>query len=143
MKALSIRQPWTGAVALGWKPVENRSRMISHRGLVLIHAAQQLATDYASVEDTFRAAGREVPSLGMPGESPAWAFGAIVGVVDLTAAHRGCDGSCAPGWAIPGQVHHMLKEPMLLRKPVPCPGRLGVWTPDDFTLNEVKQVWPR
>lgn len=143
MKALSIRQPYAGAVALGWKRVENRTRMIQHRGLLLIHAAQQLVGDYPAVEEVFRAAGREVPPLGMPGESPAWAFGAIIGVVDIHAAHRGCNGSCEPGWAIPGQVHHILRDARPLQKPVPCPGRLGVWTPDDFTLDEVKQVWPR
>ena len=38
MIALSIRQPFAGAVATGWKTVENRSQMFTHRGTFLIHA---------------------------------------------------------------------------------------------------------
>lgn len=141
MKAISIRQPWAGAVALGWKPVENRTRMFSHRGLFLIHSGLHLSTDYPSVEATFAGAGREIPNLGVTGDI-AWAFGAIVGVGDLHGAHRGCDGSCAPGWAQRGQIHHLIRDARPLHRPIPCPGRLGIWTPDADVLDQVKEVWP-
>lgn len=143
MIALSIRQPWAGAVALGWKPVENRGRMLSHRGLFLIHAGQRLAADYQAAEDAFAGHGLSIPAFGMPGESPAWAFGAIVGVAELHAAHRGCDGSCAPGWAQRGQVHHVIRNARPLRRPVPCPGRLFPFTPEPEVLDLVREVWPR
>lgn len=146
MKALSIRQPWAGAVALGWKDVENRTRLTSHRGWLLVHASTQFATPYAAVVGEIeqlanRPAG--VPSSwGMPGASPAWDMGAIVGAVWLRAAHKGCDGSCSR-WAQPGQAHWMLDRPLVLRRPVPCSGRLGLWTPDQDVLDQVKEAWPR
>lgn len=144
MKALSIRQPWAGAVVNGWKPVENRTRMIGHRGLLLVHASQALADDFNDAERTILDhAAQEVPLLGLPGQSPAWALGAVIGVVELRAAHRGCDGSCAPGWAQPGLVHHMVTAVGALTRPVPAPGRLGVWTPDPDVLDQVKEAWPR
>lgn len=144
MIALSIRQPWAGAVALGWKPVENRGRMLSHRGTFLIHAGQRFADDYVGAMATIRAADHDPPEVfGTPGESPAWAFGAIVGVAELHAAHRGCDGSCAPGWAQRGQVHHVIRNARPLRRPVPCPGRLFPFTPEPEVLDLVREVWPR
>ncbi len=142
MKAISIRQPWAGAVALGWKPIENRTRMFSHRGQVLIHAGLNLADNYPMVEATFAGAEREIPNLGITGQT-AWAFGAIIGAADLHSAHRGCDGSCAPGWAQRGQIHHLLRDAVVLRRPIPCPGRLGIWTPDDDVLAQIREVWPR
>ncbi len=143
MKALTIRQPWAGAVALGWKPVENRTRMFSHRGPTLIHAGQQVADDIAGALATIRATDQEIPDFGLPGEAPAWAFGSIVAVADLHSAHRGCDGSCAPGWAQRGLVHHMVRDVQLLTRPVPAPGRLGLWTPDPDVLDAVKEALPR
>jgi hypothetical protein len=143
MIALSIRQPWSGAVALGWKDAENRGQMIQHRGVLLIHAGGNLAADFTDAAATIeQITGQELPSLGSPNESPAWAMGAIVGVVELRSAHRGCDGSCSL-WAQPGRVHHMLTHVGVLRRPVPCPGRLYPWTPDADVLAEVKAVWPR
>jgi len=47
MKALSIRQPWAWLVVNGWKNIENRERRFSHRGPLLIHAAQWMSVaDY-------------------------------------------------------------------------------------------------
>lgn len=144
MKCISIRQPWAGAVALGWKPVENRSQMFSHRGQVLIHTGLQLAEDFTGAERTILdTAGQAVPLLGRLGQPVAWQLGAIIAVGDLYAAHRGCNGSCAPGWAQPGQVHHKLRDVRPLRRAIPCPGRLGVFTPDQDVLDAVKDAWPR
>ncbi|UUW88364.1 hypothetical protein [Pimelobacter simplex] len=142
MKAITIRQPYAGAVALGWKQPENRSRMFSHRGLTLIHAGQRLADNYPMVEATFAGAGRTIPNLGVTGDT-AWAFGAIIAVGDLYAAHRGCDGSCAPGWAQRGQVHHLFRDVRLLARPVPADGQLGLWTPEPNVLAAVEEAMPR
>jgi len=40
MKALSVRQPWTFAIVMGFKPVENRDWTRAHRGPTLIHAGK-------------------------------------------------------------------------------------------------------
>jgi hypothetical protein len=143
MKALSIRQPWSGAVALGWKDVENRGHMIQHRGDVLIHAGGNFASNFTYAADTIRQiTDQELPTFGAPTVSPAWSMGAIVGVATIRAAHRGCDGSCSP-WAEPGLVHHMLVDARPLKRAVPAPGRLYLWTPDRDVLDEVREVWPR
>lgn len=122
MKALSVRQPFAGALALGWKDVENRSRMLSLRGTFLIHAGGQLhswgQTAFDMVEQI---SGEKVPLLGGPGQPPAWTLGAIVGVAELTVAHRGCDASCSR-WAHPGDVHHRVVNARPLRGPRRGPG---------------------
>lgn len=142
MKALTIRQPWAGAVALGWKPVENRSRCFHHRGQLLIHAGTALTADFAEAERLILdQAGQAVPILGSPREPAAWALGAIVGVVDLVDAHR-CDGSCSP-WAQPGLVHHQLANARPLSRPIPATGRLGLWAPTPDVLAAVREVLPR
>ncbi len=41
MKALSIRQPWAWAVAVGVKDVENRDNLRNFRGEFAVHAGQQ------------------------------------------------------------------------------------------------------
>lgn len=40
-RALSIRQPWATMIALGYKPVENRTWATKYRGDLLIHASLQ------------------------------------------------------------------------------------------------------
>lgn len=146
MKALTLRQPWAGAVMMMGKDVENRSQLWTHRGPLLIHAGGHLATA-AEFDDVRRISGQPVPILGLPGGAPAWEMGAIVGVVDLTDAHRASDcdryGGLCSRWAQPGKVHLQLANPRQLRRPVPCPGRQGLWTPSDDVLAEVQEVWPR
>jgi hypothetical protein len=51
--ALTVIQPWTSAIMLGGKDIENRSRHTSHRGPLLIHAGcavDWLAPDHAWTE---------------------------------------------------------------------------------------------
>lgn len=143
MRALSVRQPFAGALALGWKDTENRPRLMSLRGVFLIHAGQQLHSwGQRAFDEVQSLSGQEVPLLGGPGQQPAWELGAIVGVAELTAAHRGCDGSCSP-WAHPAAAHHRVANARPLRRAVPCPGKLHPFTPDPDVLSEVREVWPR
>jgi hypothetical protein len=142
MRALSIRQPWAWAVLRGGKNVENRSRPTQHRGRLLIHAGQQYAgSDAQSTVETL-AHPVQLPVPGLPGGDVALTFGAIIGAVEVTDCHTGCDGTCSP-WAEPGQAHIQVRRPVVLTRPVACPGRLGVFTPDDVTLARVREVWPR
>lgn len=39
MKALSIKQPWATAIAIGVKPVENRSKRTHYRGRIALHTS--------------------------------------------------------------------------------------------------------
>ncbi len=58
MKALSIRQPYAWLVVNGYKDVENRTRPISYRGPILIHAS--LAPISRDEDEYIRACLREV-----------------------------------------------------------------------------------
>lgn len=65
--ALSIRQPWAYAVAMGWKPVENRSWTNMNparrfRGRFAIHASQGMTrAEYEEAADVFASRGFVCP----------------------------------------------------------------------------------
>lgn len=46
MRALSIQEPWAAAIALGRKPIENRTWTTSYRGQLLLHASKTLDLDW-------------------------------------------------------------------------------------------------
>lgn len=137
MRALTIRQPWAGAVLAFGKDVENRKQLWSYRGPLLVHSAHRLA-DADAFTDVERLAGREVPVLGTPRAGVAWEVGAIVGLVDLVSTHRACTGDRCSPWAQPGHVHLRLSNPRTLTRPVPCNGRLGLWEPERRVMDEVR-----
>ncbi|MBS45322.1 MAG: hypothetical protein CMH83_19560 [Nocardioides sp.] len=144
MKAISVRQPWAGAILTLGKDVENRSRTLgSYRGTVAVHASQNPApaTAVATVE---KITGAPVPFYGAPSAGIAWDFGAIIGVVDLVDVHtyRDCadhhGAPCSP-WAERSGVHLQLARPRVLARPVPARGQLGLWTVDDITADIVQR----
>jgi hypothetical protein len=135
LKALSIRQPWAHAVAMGWKPVENRDWRkpnpgLNFRGRVAIHASSGMTQDeYNSARATFAAAGCECP--------PAHELvrGAIIGaatVVDIVKEHD------SPWFFGPRAL--VLADAEMLPEPIPCDGALGFfsWTRADRGLIQSK-----
>lgn len=87
MKAISIRQPWAWLVVNGWKNIENRERRFSHRGPLLIHAAQSMTQpDYEACRIFVDGICAD---LAMP-DIPDLPRGSIVGevvVLDCVASH--------------------------------------------------------
>ena len=142
MKALTLRQPWAGAIFQGTngKDVENRGQLFSHRGVLAIHAGQQLG-DVSAFEDVERILGRRVPTLGTPAAGPTWTLGAVVGLVDLVDAHRfiDCGGSCSPWAQTNAKVHLQLANPRPLTVPVPAYGRQGLSDLPDVVAKQVRQ----
>ncbi|WP_020578906.1 ASCH domain-containing protein [Actinopolymorpha alba] len=135
MRALTVRQPWAWALIHGGKNVENRTWSTGYRGPLAIHAAafptragvyRELLANLCEpeVRDALhrRYAGQGVKLRDV------LTFGAVIGVIDLTDAHpsRGC---CRP-WAhtAPGVIHLVTANPQPVQ-PIPCKGRLGLWTP--------------
>ena len=119
MKALTVRQPWCEAILRHGKDVENRHHAWGHRGLLAVHAGQQMDRD---ATDRLRA---------MLGDRLAMRFplGSIVGVVQVIGSHRTRPGCCTSSWAKPGaRAHILLGNPRPLRELVPCRGTLGLWT---------------
>lgn len=140
MRALTVQQPWATAIMRWGKEVENRTRNLagSYRGPVAIHAG--LREDLAAYDDDLI---REV--LGQYDDG--WILaeqlvtGAIIGVVDLASVHddsdHGRQHSCSP-WAQPNLWHLILERPRALADPVPCRGRLGLWTPAAELVDRIR-----
>jgi hypothetical protein len=77
MKALSIRQPWAWLVVNGWKFIENRAWSMDYRGLLLIHASQNVDRQGINdLENYFCENGEQCPN-------EFYDPGGIVRIVDL------------------------------------------------------------
>lgn len=142
MKAITVRQPWAWAIIHGGKDVENRTRNLagSYRGPLAIHAGARWSDRGAESPLVRRAVwdfyGTESP-LDEPfrsSESPR-VFGAIIGVVDLVDVHLETPRCCTSPWAErvtrydDNPLHHLgVDNPRPLTSPIPCKGRLGLWT---------------
>lgn len=113
--ALSVRQPWAGAIFSIGKDIENRTWSTDYRGRLWIHAS--------------RLADRSRPDLmhAVLDQGPL-VSGAFLGYVDLVDVV--CN-SCSP-WAIPGQLHWVLANPVPLAAPVPAKGQLRLWVPPEL-----------
>lgn len=131
---LTVRQPYASRIVQGTKRIENRTRAIQTRGLILIHAG-------AAVHDRFR--GRPMSHLPM---------GAVIGAVQLVGSHNAdtCRISqrCADiggEYPLAGDppVHHWeLSDPIAFDDSdvVPAKGKLGLWrleTPSDEHLVSI------
>lgn len=115
MKALTIRQPWAGAIVHQTKRVENRSWKLPagmHGARILIHAGAQLD----------RRARIYGPNLGV--------YGAVIGTAVLTGCHYDTGRQpCCSEWAFEDTYHWTLADVVALPEPVPAKGALGFWTP--------------
>lgn len=120
MRALTIRQPWAGAIAHQTKRVENRTWKLppKHEGArILIHAGAQpdkWAVVYGEHLDV---------------------YSAIVAVATVTGCHYSDDGRCCGPWGQENVYHWTLADVITLPEPVLAKGALGFWTPDEETVN--------
>jgi hypothetical protein len=152
IRAITVRQPWARAILFYGKNIENRGSGFSkrYRGPLLIHAAGAWS-ERGALDTRVRAARNEVlVRAGGPGSlgpvPPSGVRSAIIGVVDVVDAHA-ASGCCEPwgertytgsdGKDVLDVTHLVLERPRLLRHPVPCSGRLGLWTPPADVLAEV------
>lgn len=121
MKALTIRQPWAGAIAHQTKRVENRSWKLpaKHEGAhILIHAGAERD----------RNAVVHGPNLDV--------YGAIVAVATVTGFHWSDDGQCCGPWGFENTYHWTLTDVTAL-DPIPCKGRLQFWEPSPAVIRQV------
>jgi hypothetical protein len=119
MKALTIMQPWAECIALGVKPVENRTRPFRYRGPLAIHAGRR------------RDAHAELMPLVLgtiPEPMHALTTGAVLAVAELVDCHP--DAGCCRPWGEPGVFHLVLADVRRLDEPVLARGQLGLWDID-------------
>lgn len=117
IRALTIRQPWAGAIAHQTKRVENRTWKLPakhHGARILIHAGAERdrhAQVYGEHLDV---------------------YSAIVAVATITGCHWSDEWQCCGYWAFENAYHWTLDDVIALPEPVlDVRGRLGIWTPGD------------
>lgn len=112
MKCLSIRQPWASLIVAGSKDVENRTWPTKYRGPVLIHAA--LTADISSISLPDGVLNRSITELPR---------GVIIGQATIV----NCVRNHPSPWAGIGAWHWVLANAKAFDRPVPYPGRLGLF----------------
>jgi hypothetical protein len=156
MRVLTVRQPWATAIIRMGKDVENRTRNIAgdYRGALAIHAGlhepgrlgqRTMFGDDLEVERDRSGLLLRSPRLGWPYRLP---LGVIIGVVDLVHVHHADECwdmsgvQCTP-WAMPDHHHLVLANPVVLTRPIPAGGRLGLWKSSPELTLEIAKRMPR
>lgn len=126
-RVLSLARPWDELVLDHGKDRENRPWTTPYRGLLLIHASRTFDPGAAYVSK--RILGEIPASIRTRGVGGG---GHLVGAVDLVdicrSTLRGGFSRCECGpWAMPGLAHWHVTNPRRLARPIPLPGRLGLW----------------
>ncbi len=139
MRAVSLWQPWASLIAVGAKKWETRSWATRYRGPIAIHAARHWDAECSMALEAHTVQASLHGYFETPILKSRLPFGVIVAVAhlvecrrtdNLTALEVGNDkhfGNFARGrfaWRL-GCVERLLE-------PIPCTGRLGLWTPGPF-----------
>ena len=124
--ALSVKRPWSVSLLVHGKDVENRTWIPSYRGWLVIHSSNGF--DPAGLDPLY--------AMGLaPSEDQRdWPKG-YLGIARLVDV---CNGDCfhvndrglrvgCSWWAMEGQKHLRLADPLLFPEPIAGPGRLGVY----------------
>jgi hypothetical protein len=144
MRALSVMQPWIGAITYSDKRVENRGwpapDWIIGRTIAL-HASK--GPDWGAPDRAWTACGLAPYRAGPNAPRRAWTasltLGAVLAVATITGCHHSMDcrchhdegprerGSLCTPWSASGQFHWVLAGVRPLAEPLPCRGALGLW----------------
>ncbi len=110
---LTVRQPFAWAIVARLKDMENRTWATPHRGRLYIHAAGRVPRETMALAATF--------GLSLPEDA---VFSAIIGHVTLADVVT----NSRSRWAMPEHKHWSLTDAQEYDPPVPCPGRLSLWS---------------
>jgi hypothetical protein len=121
VKAITIKQPWAWATMYAGKDIENRSWYTKYRGPLLIHAGA-----------SYRADARLPRGVRPPHRTDLHAS-AILGVVELADVVQ----ASRSRWFL-GEYGFVLRNPRLFSRPIPCGGKLGLWTPSATQMRRVR-----
>jgi hypothetical protein len=135
VKALSVARPWSEAIAVLGKRIENRSWRTGYRGVVVIHASK---TFDRSAKAFCREVVGDVPArhLGAGDTSPYGYLGACLLTGVCTAAVFGGSCDCGP-WAMGNACHWQLEGFRAFPKPIAGPGQLSLYTPPPLVQRAV------
>lgn len=160
MRVLTVQQPWAWAIIHGGKDIENRTQLWSYRGPLAIHAGARLSERGCDLIPDLLDQTR--PELLAPYADEQLTMGAIIGTVQLVDVHPAepeipsdsgsglwAAACCDSPWAEQSYEEHdgrtrrdithlVLEDPRPV-DPIPCKGRLGLWTP---TVDIAVQLAP-
>lgn len=151
MKALTLTQPWATLVAQGAKRFETRSWSTPYRGPLLIHAAKnwsrddrELCFDEPFVDCLSPELRRHEPALLPMGAIVASAmlvcvFATNGPIFRRVFAQEAAEHEREFGNYAPGRFAWRLDQVQALSDPIPCRGALGLWTPPNDVIAEVRE----
>lgn len=134
LKALSVRQPWASLLLAGVKRYEVRTWRPRDLGLLLVHASSRKAEGIRELrqEPLFQRALR----LAELEDESRWPRSALLGVVEVTRIwERG-----SPPRRLTRLDEYLcgstedvylwqVGRQWVFKHPIPCPGKLSLWTP--------------
>lgn len=147
MKAITICQPYAHLIVIGKKWVENRTWPTSFRGQLLIHAGK--SKDWLEADFSTMAGYPAKLQYGEPLQDMA--FGAIVGVAEMTAclARKTIEAYAAkdPRWKPLADHEHtegpwcfVMRNVHRFADPIPYRGELGFFdVPDELVRRAIEE----
>lgn len=149
MKAITVWQPWAGALAAGIKANETRSWATKYRGPIAIHAAMRDVFDGLAlmpvpialkIKEALRCEWDEMP------RGAIIATGDLVDCIRITpeyVATLSLD-ELALGDYTPGRYAWKLANVKRLPEPIPAKGRQGLWNWEALLLrHKGRDSWDR
>ncbi len=124
-KAISVWQPWAELIVLGLKPVENRSRHLSHRGALLIQASQKYDLNaWQYLQQLPGWTTGQGGTLRLLEKVAQKRMGGLVGAVMMTDSVTESD---SPYFG--GPIGWEFEKAIRFTKMIPCRGMQGLFVP--------------
>ena len=144
LPAITIRQPWADLIVRGTKTIENRSRRLRYRGLLLIHASaslhrNELAAARHHIQNFITDPLEQERLLKLIAPEDILPTGGIIGIAQLT----GCVSHSSNPWFVGPYGLTIAKAQSLPFHP--CKGQLGLWRcdyPADLLPSDLQQLAP-
>ncbi len=142
MKALTLWQPWAGAMAEGLKTIETRSWRTSYRGELAIHASKRVQATL-EVQTIFRwaSAGVKMPELSCVHRGEVLAVVQLVDCIPVEEAVELFPDQVQFGDFSPGRFAWITKRPRRLGAGVVFTGQQGLWeVPNELELQLIGEA---
>ena len=149
MKAITVWQPWAGALAAGIKESETRSWATKYRGPIAIHAAMREVFDGLAlipvpialkIKEALRCEWDEMP------RGAIIATGELVDCIKITPEYVATlsPDELALGDYTPGRYAWKLANVKRLPEPIPAKGKQGLWSWEALLLrHKGRDSWDR
>ncbi len=131
LRCLAVQQPFAWAICANIKNIENRTWQTKHRGTIVIVASGKTSQ--------IKAYQRDAKPLNLSAEHLT--ISAAIGIADIVDIHPLNPSLEANSWAF-GPYCWQLANGRLFREPIPCKGKLNLYTPDDDLAARIQAQLP-